>query len=70
MQPLYACVYASSQDIPDDHSLNANVKIIQEQIYKMGEITKKIMKITKYETKSYIHGSIIIDIDKSSDTIT
>jgi len=58
------------KDIPDDHSLNANVKIIQEQIYKMGEITKKIMKITKYETKPYTHGSIIIDIDKSSDTIT
>ena len=57
------------KDIPDDHSLNANVKIIQEQIYKMGEITKKIMKITKYETKPYTHGSIIIDIDKSSDTI-
>jgi len=58
------------KDIPDDHSLNANVKIIQEQIYKMGEITKKIMKITKYETKPYTHGSIIIDIDKSSDAIT
>jgi PAS domain S-box-containing protein len=58
------------KDIPDDHSLNANVKIIQEQIYKMGEITKKIMKITKYETKPYTHGSIIIDIDKSSNTIT
>ena len=58
------------KDIPDDHSLNANVKIIQEQIYKMGEITKTIMKITKYETKPYTHGSIIIDIDKSSDAIT
>jgi len=58
------------KDIPDDHSLNANLKIIQEQINKMGEITKKIMKITKYETKPYTHGSIIIDIDKSSDTIT
>ena len=58
------------KDIPDDHSLNANDKIIQEQIVKMGEITKKIMKITKYETRPYTDGSKIIDIDKSSDTIT
>jgi PAS domain S-box-containing protein len=57
------------KDIPDDHSLNANLQIILEQIEKMGEITKKIMKITKYETKPYIQGSTIIDIDKSSGTI-
>ena len=58
------------KDIPDDHFLNANLNIIREQIEKMGAITKKIMKITKYETKPYTHGSIIIDIDKSSDAIT
>lgn len=57
------------RDIPDDRSLNESLNIIQEQIDKMGEITKKIMKITKYETKPYTQGSIIIDIDKSSDTI-
>ena len=56
--------------ILDDHSLIANLNIIGEQIEKMGEITKKIMKITKYETKPYAHGSTIIDIDKSSDTIS
>jgi PAS domain S-box-containing protein len=58
------------KEFTEDHSLNANVKIIQEQIDKMGEITKKIMKITKYETKPYAQGTIIIDIDKSSNTIT
>ena len=58
------------KDIPDDHSLNAKFKIIQEQINKMKVITKKIMKITKYETRPYADGSKIIDIDKSSDTTT
>jgi PAS domain S-box-containing protein len=58
------------KDIPDDHSLNTKFKIIQEQINKMRVITKKIMKITKYEIKPYTDGSNIIDIDKSSDTIT
>ena len=58
------------KDIPDDHSLNANVKIIQEQIDKMGAITRKMVMIRKYETKPDTKGTIIIDIDKSSDTIT
>ncbi|MBW2493101.1 MAG: PAS domain S-box protein [Deltaproteobacteria bacterium] len=57
------------KDIPDDHPLFAKLNIIREQIEKMRVITKKIMKITKYETKPYAQGSIIIDIDKSSDTI-
>jgi len=55
------------KDIPDDHSLNIKFKIIQEQINKMRVITKKITKITKYETRPYADGSKIIDIDKSSD---
>jgi PAS domain S-box-containing protein len=55
------------EDIPADHPLIANLNIIRGQIEKMGQITKKIMKITKYRTKPYAQGSIIIDIDKSSD---
>ncbi|MEJ2656973.1 MAG: PAS domain S-box protein [Desulfobacterales bacterium] len=55
-------------DIPDGHPMITNLNIIREQIEKMGQITQKIMKITKYRTKPYIQGSIIIDIDKSSDT--
>jgi PAS domain S-box-containing protein len=55
-------------DIPNDHPLIEIFNIIREQIEKMGRITKKIMKITKYRTKPYIQGSMIIDIDKSSDT--
>jgi PAS domain S-box-containing protein len=54
-------------DIPDGHPLIETLNIIREQIEKMARITKKIMKITKYRTKPYIQGSMIIDIDKSSD---
>jgi PAS domain S-box-containing protein len=55
-------------EIPDDHPLIENLNIIRDQIERMARITKKIMKITKYRTKPYIKGSMIIDIDKSSDT--
>jgi hypothetical protein len=36
----------------------------------MGAIAKIIMKITKNETKPYAQGTIIIDNDKLSNTIT
>ncbi len=32
----------------------------------MGTITKKLMRITKYETKGYLKGNIV-DIDKAAD---
>jgi hypothetical protein len=32
----------------------------------MGIIMKKLMHITKYETRDYIRGQKIIDIDKAS----
>ncbi len=55
-------------DIPDDPLLIENLNTIGEHIEKMAQITQKIMKITKYRTKPYIRGSMIIDIDRSSDT--
>ena len=58
------------EGIREDHSLVSYAEIIREQIDKMGGITRKIMMITKYETKPYAQGTIIIDIDKSSNTIT
>ena len=37
-----------------------------EQARRMGGITKKLRSVTKYETKPYVHGVRIVDIDKSS----
>jgi len=45
--------------------LRKNLEIIAAQIAKMAKITRKLMNITKYETKPYLEGKII-DIDKSS----
>lgn len=46
------------------------IKAIKEAIHQAGQITKKIMNITKYETKEYIDGSKIIDIDRASSSET
>ena len=42
---------------------------IMEQTQRMGEITNKLMKITRYETKKYL-TSKIVDIDKASKKTT
>ena len=52
-------------DITEDNPLYGNIKTIKEQVHLMGEITKKLMKVTKYRTKEYL-TSKIIDIDKAS----
>ena len=46
-------------------SLQKNLEVIISQVVNMAKITRKLMNITKYETKPYIAGNII-DIEKSS----
>lgn len=48
-----------------DKPLQKNLKMITTQITKMAKITRKLMNITKYETKPYLSRTII-DIEKAS----
>ncbi|MCA9639551.1 MAG: PAS domain S-box protein, partial [Myxococcales bacterium] len=41
--------------------------VIITEAERMAEIVRKIGKITRYETKSYVGGARILDLDKSSD---
>jgi len=52
-------------DVEDDSPLYENIKTVKEQIDRMGKITKKLMRLTQYKTKSYLKGEII-DIDEST----
>jgi len=40
---------------------------ILEAVESMIKVTRKLQSITKYETREYIEGSLIIDIDKASE---
>jgi len=53
-------------NLPEDSPLFGKIEEIKKSIAQLGEITHKIMHITRYETKEYIGGSKIIDIDKAS----
>ena len=42
------------------------IEKIKSQIERMSAITQKLMGITRYETKDYVQGERIVDIEKSS----
>jgi hypothetical protein len=42
------------------------VDIIYREAERMAEIVRKIGKITRYETKSYVGAARILDLDKAS----
>ena len=52
--------------IPEDDPMHGQIRRIKDQAIRMGDITRKLMRITKYETKDYMGDVKIIDIDKAS----
>ncbi len=68
-QPLQTLIGYSNlllNDLPKDSPLFGEIEAIKNSTDQLGKITHKIMHITKYETKEYIEGAKIIDIDKAS----
>ena len=41
------------------------IEVVKEELKKMGKITRKLMHITRYETREYLDGKKILDIDKA-----
>jgi hypothetical protein len=70
LQTLAAYVHSLLRDLSEGSPMFEKIKEIREGIHQAGQITKKIMNITKYETKEYIDGSKIIDIDRASSSET
>ena len=67
-QPLMAISgYAELllMDCPEDAPHFSKLKKIVNQVNKLGGITKKLMHVTRYETKTYMDKQII-DIEKAS----
>jgi PAS domain S-box-containing protein len=67
-QPLMAAIGYSdliSEQIVKDDPLCEMISKMRVQISRAGKITKRLMKITKYETKDFTQGKII-DIEKAS----
>lgn len=46
-------------DMENEETVQENARKIEEQIQRMGKITKKLMEITRYKTKKYLDTQII-----------
>ena len=69
-QPLQVILgYAEmlQQNFPPDSPQLAKAEKIVDQAAKLGDITKKLSAITRYETKSYIQKTRRVDIHKASE---
>jgi len=66
LQTLLGYSHLLLKNLPKGSPLFGEIEEIKKSIDQLGKITHKIMHITRYETKEYIGGSKIIDIDKAS----
>ena len=70
-QPLTSVLgYAEylSKYLGDEPKLRKAAEVILSEAERMTEIVRKLGKITKYETKTYIGGSQIVDIDRAAES--
>lgn len=52
-------------NLQKDNPLYKHVETIKDQVVRMGDITRKLKRITRYKTKDYINSKII-DLDRAS----
>jgi DNA-binding response OmpR family regulator len=52
-------------NLQKDNPLYKHVVTIKEQVNRMGDITKKLKRVTRYKTKDYINSKII-DLDSAA----
>ena len=71
-QPLQS-IYAYCETVTLDGQMEKQVydyfSSIYEQIKRIAEITKKVSRIKKYESRDYLPGRKIVDIEKASEFI-
>ena len=67
-QPMQALMYCEQMlmNIAADNPLYQPIQQIIENVDRMAAITRKLSDVERYETKDYIEGTRIIDIDRSS----
>ncbi|MDY7042261.1 MAG: response regulator [Chloroflexota bacterium] len=68
-QPLTAIlglIQLTEQNTDDEQALRQDLKRIANAAWEMADIVHKIGQITHYETKKYVKGVQIIDIDRAA----
>jgi phospho-acceptor domain-containing protein len=66
LQNLSGLIDVVERNINADHSNYKQIQFIRKQLNRISEMTSKLMRITRYETRDYVAGTKIVDIDRSS----
>jgi len=66
LQTLFGCSHLLLKHVPEDSPLFGEITEVKKAIAELGHIVHKITHVTRYETKEYVEGAKIIDIDKAS----
>ena len=66
LQSIYGYCELLMMDLEKGDQSYKQIKRIKGQIDRVGEITKKLMRVKRYETKDYLKGKII-DIDRATE---
>jgi hypothetical protein len=66
LQTLFGYSHLLLKHLPEDSPLFGEITEVKKAIAELGDVVHKITHITRYETKEYIEGSKIIDIDRAS----
>lgn len=67
MQAIMGHADLLAMTVKDSEPQRKRIDTIKEQIMRMSRITRKLMGITRYETKQYLGESKIVDLDKSAE---
>lgn len=69
-QPLTTIFLTSDLmlDYPKKENLDKLTAVIKNEAIRISKITEKLMRVTKYETRDYINGTKIFDIDKGAES--
>ncbi len=65
MQAISGNTELMLMNLQKDNPLYKHVKTIKDQVDRMGDITQKLKRVTRYKTKDYIKSKII-DIDSAA----
>ena len=66
LQVILSLMESARDDLDPAHPLQQDLKDIRANVDKLVEITRKLNNITSYQTKDYMEGIQILDLDKSS----
>jgi PAS domain S-box-containing protein len=67
--PLFSALGTAQlalEDVHADSPLHAEIATIERNLKTMSELLRRMSRITRYESKTYVGDTSIVDIDKSS----